>query len=134
CRDREQPEWGAYVLRSDGSDLRDLAPGFPFTETAPAWSPSGSELVISGKRRLIIAAIAGPRRVLPLEGAHVSWSPDGQSIAFSMGETIRIARPNGTQSREVFRNQERGTYSRGWGPYPEGLVAGPIVWSPDSKS
>lgn len=134
CRNREQPDWGAYVLRADGSGLRDVAHGIPFAETAPAWSPDASQLLLGGPTGLVIADTSGKHRRIGANGGLLSWSPDGQWVAFSSGAVINVTRPTGADLRAVFRNQERGTFSRGWGPRPEGLVAGPLVWSPDSKA
>lgn len=134
CRNRQQPDWGAYVLRSDGSGLRDLAPGTPFVETAPAWSPDGSQLLLGAPTGLVIADTSGKLRRIAANGGLLSWSPDGQWVGFSSGAAISVARPTGSDLRPVFLNKERGTFSRGWGPTPEGLVTGPVVWSPDSKS
>ena len=79
---------GIYVMRADGTDLRQIADGLI---GAPAWSPDGSEILFvsdgvyvagpdgSGLRELG----PGARTVAP----HLAvWSPDGSRIAV-LGDT-----------------------------------------------
>lgn len=133
---RKQRDWGAYVLHSDGSGLRDLAEGVGFKETAPAWSNDGTQLLLDGDSGLVITNLKGALRTLATDSRvhFLSWSPDGQWVAYGSDSTIKISHPDGSNPRQVFRNAEHGTFARGWGPLPEGLVAGSLVWSPDSKS
>jgi Tol biopolymer transport system component len=147
CRSREQPDWATYILRSDGSELRGLALDVPIDQSAPGWSPDGTRLIVAGSAQLLIVDTAGSKRQIPLmvdtagtqrrlpkSATFLAWSPDGEWLAYGSGPTIQLVRPTGTEPHEVFRNREQGTYRRGWADVPEGMVAGPIVWSPDSKS
>src|SRR5215510_10604035 len=66
CRSHEQPDWAAYILRSDGSELRDLAPDVPIGQSAPAWSPDGTRLIITDSTQLLIVDTAGTKRQIAL--------------------------------------------------------------------
>ena len=148
CRDRNQDYYRIYVTGADGSGLRPISTSESASDEMPAWSPDGRHIVFQRSRgelrdrieEISIQDLDGSHRRSLTRGGWPAWSPDGQWIAFlstSSGrryeQTLRIIRPDGTDERVVFESRESGTYSRGWGPIPEGLPSGPLVWSPDSR-
>lgn len=93
---REGEEYGLYLMRPDGSELRRVTTesGFLFF---PSWSPLGDRIAyIAGNERdeqpgklVIYDVIAGStttvsENALPsLTGPAVSWSPDGERLVFA---------------------------------------------------
>ena len=53
------------------------------------------------------------------------------------GPRIYLARPDGSEARRVFLNEDVTTYPEYMGPMPmyvrDGKAFGPLVWSPDGK-
>jgi hypothetical protein len=147
CEDG-QSAWGVYVTSIDGGDRRRVAGGDSTSAVTPAWSPDGRSLVVRlgdasdqprAQRLVVVDLRSGETRPL-LAGSSPSWSPDGQWIAFvhrdsvSLDDTqIRIVRPDGSAARTIFVNPTRTTFVRGWGPMREGMVHGPLLWTPDSR-
>jgi serine/threonine protein kinase/Tol biopolymer transport system component len=87
-------------------------------------SPSGSELLIgqfSGTDApiYILPLAAGlPRRVGDILAHDASWSPNGEQIVYARGNELFLAKPDGSESRQLV------------------TLTGPaswIRWSPDSK-
>ncbi len=91
-----------YLFDIGGKKLEALTPG-AFDETSPAWSPDGKQLAFIRRHGegdvdrqpnpdlFVIEARAGatPRRLTTTtadEGGRVSWSPDGRSIAYHLGD------------------------------------------------
>lgn len=76
-------EWGVWVMKTDGSQLRRLVGG-----GEASWSPDGARIVFSREGRL--ATINGDGTAFTLLTSDTdefvyatSWSPDGSHIAFS---------------------------------------------------
>jgi len=140
CRDRDQEHWTLYVMNRDGSGLRPLST-HPADQAAPSWAPGGDHLAAGQDGHVVVLAAEGEGRRALTRGGAPSWSPDGAWIAFvdsipggernAMG--IFVVRPDGSGRREVFRNAERGTFERGWGPRREGEPGAALVWSPDAR-
>lgn len=89
-----------WIVNADGSDLRPLrAPGED--ARSPRWSPDGTRLLfvssVEGKSEIFLRWMdTGQEAVLThLEESPggLSWSPDGQTIAFSMFVPARAAAP-----------------------------------------
>jgi len=147
CRDRNEDYYRIYVTAADGSGLRAVSTSDSAGDEMPAWSPDGRRIAFQRSRgepgdrieEISIQDLDGSHRRSLTRGGSPAWSPDGQWIAFlsraSRGyeQTLRIIRPDGRDERVVFESKESGTYSRGWGPVPEGLPYGPLMWSPDSR-
>src|SRR5438445_676506 len=137
---------GTFLLRTGKSS----APRTSFLPPVPAaWGPDGEHLAVVRRSDtdqplsdsiVVVRSKSGEQHTIS-KGDSPAWSPDGQWIAYLVNHsrtrddvTIELIHPDGSGERELFRSHERGTYSRGWGPHPEGLPEGPLVWSPDSKA
>ena len=71
-----------YLMRSDGSSNRPLlSPDFP-PQSAPAWSPAGTEIAFEARRHIYLVDVAGgtPRQLI--RGSEPAWAPDAQTLAF----------------------------------------------------
>jgi Tol biopolymer transport system component len=81
------------TMRPDGSDVRQVTAGAPWTDSEPAWSPDGATLVFiregpgtaGADLWLVDASGANPRALLSLAvtQANPAWSRDLGLIAFS---------------------------------------------------
>lgn len=99
---------GVYVMRSDGSRARLVAPGGQY----PLWSPDGTRLAYqAGDRLWTIRADGSDRRVLPSSANGVSWSPDGSMLAYvgqggisGAGSDVFVVRSDGTHSRRILHS------------------------------
>jgi hypothetical protein len=148
CSDRKQKHWELYVVRDDGSGLRQLPGDSQYSAGTPRWSADGRRLAYvrtspPGSARVqevgVVDSSGSNRRILA-SGTEPAWSPDDHWIAYipaergpGRGGSIHVVRPDGTGDREIFRNQERSTYFRGWGDIVEGLPSSRLTWSPDGR-
>jgi Tol biopolymer transport system component len=148
CSGRDQENWELYTIGSDGQALRQVRGEPGYDSYTPRWSADGRRLAYvrergkAGDRVEEIAVIdtSGSGRHVIARGHEPAWSPDGRWVAYiptdSAGRlpgSIRIVHPDGADDHEIFRNRERSTYSRGWGPLLEGQPGGRLVWSPDGQ-
>jgi|GEM_PF-5245139 len=95
-----RPHWDAYVMSSDGSNLRSVSEqGSVDYPGSVAWSPDGTQLIYASYDRS--GGIAGFYKV-NLDGSaeelinlvvptflytgYIAWSPDGSQIAFTVSE------------------------------------------------
>jgi TolB protein len=87
-------DWSLWLIDPDGSDPVCLL-DTPEADTAPAWSPDGSQLVFSGGDDLYVAEADGSDVTLLLDGegskrfSNPDWSPNAKSIVFSVTQDER---------------------------------------------
>jgi dipeptidyl aminopeptidase/acylaminoacyl peptidase len=94
-----------YLFDLEARKAEILTPG-RFDESAPAWSPDGRQIAFIRRHGdvdadklpnpdlFVVEARAGadPRRMTSTaadEGGRVSWSPDGRSIAYQIGDELK---------------------------------------------
>jgi Tol biopolymer transport system component len=115
-----------YTISLDGTGLRLLArtTGRDVRWVQPKWLPDDSAVAvvqrigaIAGSGPLLTVSTNGRRRVVvPKVGETYDWSPQGDLVAYTLGDNLSIVRPDGTEAE---------TY---------GLSnAIDIEWSPDGK-
>ncbi len=72
-------------------------------------SPDGSELLINASSNFIAEASVwilpvlggSPRRVGGIMGLDSAWSPDGQKVTYTSGDSLYLAKRDGTESRKL---------------------------------
>jgi TolB protein len=128
-------DWDLFLMRPDGSDLRDITNTPEFNEGLPRFSPDGRRLLwrrlprddsFDGNRHgtqgeLVLAAADGSgAEALGKSGElpWASWSPDGKSIACLAPRGISIV--DLATRREIRRLDRKGFFQQ-------------LVWSPDGK-
>jgi Tol biopolymer transport system component len=127
----DDPRSGVHVLRSDGSQIRNLSRRLGIPGGSGDWAPDGNRIVFVGKRdrdrhfNLYIATADGSRACRltddTFEAQYPAWSPDGRKIAFSRpvgGEDFDLGVM--TLGARTPRRLTRGPEGDNW---PE--------WSPD---
>ena len=91
-----------YVVRSDGTRVRNLTDAPHSNEWGPAWSPDGTQIAFNSDREgipqvyVMNADGTGLRRLSDVWGEYPAWSPDGDRIAFEsyMGGTTAFGGPD----------------------------------------
>lgn len=87
-------EFEIYVMGANGSGQTNLT-NSPGWDTAPAWSPGGSQIAFQSNRdgnpEIYMMVADGSRQVNltnhPADDAAPAWSPDGRKIAFHSDRT-----------------------------------------------
>ena len=100
------------VMNADGTGLRQIT-GDGSIAVAPRFSPNGQTILFWSEDGLYTVATDGSRPPSPLslDGRDAVYSPDGRSIAFSMGQyapdlRIYVARTDGTELRRLLHPAE----------------------------
>jgi Tol biopolymer transport system component len=110
------------TINPDGTGLRTLAPG-----ACPVWSPPGNKLAFllgQGQIYVVDANGTNPQNIFNAPGYYpcssLTWSPDGQQLAFSKDGGLYIINADGTELQNII-------------PEPGNSGAGAFfpVWSPD---
>lgn len=70
---------GVYVMRSDGSQLRQVSSD-DSDGHVPAWSPDGATIAFMGSGGVYLVAADGTDERLLTPGSFPSWSPDGSRL------------------------------------------------------
>ena len=84
-------EWFIATVDANGRNLREITRG-PFSETHPSWSPDGSRIALEWNGQLAVMDPDGTDiEPLPIDHelnswSKLSWSPDGDQLAFSIFE------------------------------------------------
>jgi len=80
-----------YIIRTDGTELRDLTEDNFRHDGWPRWSPDGKRIAFTSRRTgdyevwVINRDGSGMRQVTDSKSGHYSpWSPDGRTIAYSI--------------------------------------------------
>ena len=130
-QDIEKLPSGIYVMRADGTDLRQVADGLV---GAPAWSPDGSEILFVSDGVYVVGADGSDLRELgpgarTIDPHLVAWSPDGSRIAVlgDIGQDDRqvvllTMGRDGTDQHILVREQGRGVLRARRPPPPSSSV------------
>jgi eukaryotic-like serine/threonine-protein kinase len=111
-----------YVRQVDGGAPVAITPEGGGFARVPRWSPEGRRLLFLSHRGLeLIPALGGPSKlILPVKAGtwcDGTWSPDGRSTAYALGDSVYV------------RSLEGGA-ARGLARLPE---AHSCIWSPNGR-
>jgi Tol biopolymer transport system component len=91
---------GIYVVKPDGSGLRQLLLAKPYDELAPdfsigtvgslSWSPDGTRLLFIDTALRVMQVRSRRVRLIDSRAGTPAWSPDGRFIAYYSGRSGRI--------------------------------------------
>ena len=133
------------TMSADGSGERNIAPGLSgrVVHAPPQWSPNGRQLaflVHHEKPRFssfrypaalyVVEEGGGVPQHIGESDTVVSWSPDGQRLAFGKSDAdggygLYTSRPDGSDTRLLFRQDSDEPLGSG--------RAGIVAWSPDGS-
>jgi TolB protein len=108
CKEPNNIWYAICVIRSDGTERRQLTHGIPATD--PAWSPDGRKIGFTRRQEVgefttysnddvfvVDSDGSDPHQLTPeVEGKHAGqpqWSPDGTLMVFMRGQSIAAAVP-----------------------------------------
>lgn len=129
-RDNENPGQFIYVMKADGSEVRQLT--FEDGSDLPDWSHDGSSLTYTSNGDIYIIKADGSGQSVNLTNSpeiehHSSWSPDGNLILYALGENdkqdIYVMNSDGSKPIQVTDNGQNheakwtidGRIFTGWG-------------------
>jgi TolB protein len=107
----QNAEWGIYLMRVDGSDVRRLAhvEGC-HAHTCPRWSHDGKQIVfdaadaMTGQTSIYLLNSDGSGRRTIGQGACAAWSPDDKQLAFEARggpRSVRVQNLDGTGLTQI---------------------------------
>lgn len=107
-----------FVVRADGRGLRRLATGAA-VYGGLAWSPDGTRIAVETAAGLAVLDVrTGRRRQLTTARAdEPRWSPDGETIAYTLDDRLWLIRSDGSARRKLVAR----------------CCAGDATWSPDGR-
>jgi Tol biopolymer transport system component len=108
-----------YVRQVEGATPVAITPADGGFARAPRWSPDGERMLFHSRRGLeTVAALGGPTKVVVSEPQALwvdgTWSPDGRSIAYALGDSIYTRPAEGGGARGLARLPE--VHSCAWSP------------------
>jgi Tol biopolymer transport system component len=108
-----------YVRQIDGATSVAITPEHGGFGRVPRWSPDGSRLVFLSERGLeVVPVLGGPSKlILPVEQgtwADGTWSPDGRSTAYALGDSVYVRSLDGGAARGLAGLRE--AHSCTWSP------------------
>ena len=108
-----------YVRQVDGGAPVAITPEAGGFARVPRWSPEGRRLLFLSDRGLeVIPALGGPSKlILPVQEGTWSdgtWSPDGRSTAYALGDSVYVRSLEGGVARGLARLRE--AHSCTWAP------------------
>jgi Tol biopolymer transport system component/DNA-binding winged helix-turn-helix (wHTH) protein len=138
--------WGGYKGSAQGIYVMAITGGEPRLFTAdtasdisPAWSPDGTHMSfrrwIGSGQAVMVAPVTGgaPRQLAETDGYHVAWSPDSQSVLFTVkskkaaGFELWSVPAGGGEVRQVPTPGGPNPYGR-FGYSPDGKMLGYETW------
>jgi len=130
---RDTGSWNIWIMKTDGSELRNITTNLPGDKGNPTWSPDGRQIAFSSNIDsdfdiyLINAdGSGGLEQLTTLQGNefYPSWSPDGNLIVFrgtslaSDNRQIFVVDRNDPNVRQIFSSAANDDTP---------------VWSPDGQ-
>ena len=143
CKEPNNIWYAICVIRTDGTERRQLTRGIPATD--PAWSPDGRHIGFTRRQEVgefttysnddvfVMDSDGGdPHQLTPeVDGKHAGqpeWSPDGTQIVFMRGQSIAASVP--ARPGELFLMKSNGSDVT---PLTRGARDLHPAWSPDGR-
>jgi eukaryotic-like serine/threonine-protein kinase len=108
-----------YVRQVDGGTPVELTRGDDGFARLPRWSPDGRRLLFLSRRGIeVMPALGGPSKLILLiersQWTEGTWSPQGDSVAYAIGDSVFIRPLEGGTASGVARLPE--AHSCAWSP------------------